>query len=613
MNSSNTSLRDIQDGRVYQKFLKQNEQAGKNVFSLIVSSDGAPMIKSRKYSVWPLICVLVELPPHERYKFKNVLLTGLWYGRQKPEVKIFLKPFVEEISTLSHDFEFYVNDVLMAGTCRIQSVVPDLPAKAMLFHITQFNGQFGCSTCHHPGIYDKELRSRIYEYKSEKISRRNAKESTYYANLAEQHGGPVMGFKGKNVFGKLVSIPDNLPIDWMHCVCEGVLKRQLFNRWFGNSFIGEDYSLIHFQDELDTLFTSTKIPHDFTRKPRSFSERKHWKASEFRLFVLFAGLPLLRYAVLSDAFDLEYFYHFALLVTSLRYLHAVPVIKSNVNKAQVLLDNFVRLLPILYSKKESTYNSHALLHLPQQVLDNGALSLTSAFVFESFIAHLKNLFNGTRGIAKQMVEKLGISQMYGQNMLQHCRDVPEVTNFAQKLLRETKSSGLKVEGGIIFHNPMKYCKLEKYEQILQMELNTEQSEYQISYRMTKDKITYHSIMYPRKGKSSSYIVEYCLSYENSEYGEVICYILHDNKAYALIQKYNKTGADVCQGLEVPQDAILQEIVGTNLIGMHFVEVDKTDQPILVNCTSIGKRCIYISNDIQDKGFVTSLDTPYEHD
>ena len=48
-------------------------------------------------------------------------------------------------------------------------------------------------------------------------------------------------------------IPENLPIDWMHCVCEGILKRQLFHRWFGEAFSGEDYSLSRFT-ELDDIF-----------------------------------------------------------------------------------------------------------------------------------------------------------------------------------------------------------------------------------------------------------------------------------------------------------------------------------------------------------------------
>ena len=157
----------------------------------------------------------------------------------------------------------------------------------------------------------------------------------------------------------LVDIPDNVPIDWMHCVCEGILKRQLFKRWFDPQYATDAYSLLEISHELGNMFFFIEEPHDLTRKPRSIAELKHWKASEFRLFALFAGLPCLRYAVLSDEFGVDHFYHFALLSTALRFLHSIPISKTCVEKAQVLLDNFVRLLPSLYGIEECTYNSHA--------------------------------------------------------------------------------------------------------------------------------------------------------------------------------------------------------------------------------------------------------------
>ena len=124
------------------------------------------------------------------------------------------------------------------------------------------------------------------------------------------------------------------------------------------------------------------------------------KHHQFRLFVLFTGLPCPRDAVLSNEFSVDHYYHFALLTTALCKLHSVPLSKVCVEKSQVLLDNFVRLLPNLYGQQECTFNSHSLVHFPSQVLDHGSLSFTSAFVFAAFIAHLKNLYSGTRGSSK---------------------------------------------------------------------------------------------------------------------------------------------------------------------------------------------------------------------
>ena len=162
-----------------------------------MSCDGAPLIKSKTFSIWPLMCFLVELPPQERYKFDNILLTGLWYGKSKPNVPVSPKHFVNELSDLANgtDFEDDTGQPI-ASVCRIQSIVPDLPAKALFLNIKQFNGQFVCSTCEHSGRYDRELKARVYEYTTVTLSLRTAEESRRFANIAERTGHTLFGIKG---------------------------------------------------------------------------------------------------------------------------------------------------------------------------------------------------------------------------------------------------------------------------------------------------------------------------------------------------------------------------------------------------------------------------------
>ena len=606
-------IRDIQDGCIYQNALQQPRVHGKRLFSVVVSCDGAPLIKSRKFSIWPLMSFLVELPPVERYKFENILLTGLWFGQLKPNIKLFLANFTNELSSLGKACEFEDgNGKLIPSICRIQSVVPDLPAKSLLFNIKQYNGKFGCSTCTHPGRYDNQVHARLYEYStSSNVATRTAHDTRSFAEIAESTGIPVFGIKGKNIFGRLVDIPDNLPIDWMHCVCEGIMKRQLFKRWLETCYSGKPYSLLGFASEIDEMYLSIKVPHDFTRKPRSIAEVKHWKASEFRLFVLFSGLACLREAAFFGEFHYDHLYHFGLLSSSLRYLHSVPVEKSNVEKAQIFLDNFVRLLPKLYDVAECTYNSHALIHFPSQVLDHGSLSFTSAFVFEGFIAHLKNLFTGTRGLPKQIVKKLGVTQTYKRHVLKKCENTENAAKFAKELLYGNPQTRC-MDGGILLHEPFHYKKLSKFQNTIDSAFHVEpNSQHLVSYRMTKHHVTFHSTMYPRKGNSCSYLVEFN-SNGSTAYGKVVCYVVHENVAYALIEEWKKTGRNVCQDLPFPQDPVLKGIVERNLIGEHYLEVKEDSEPLVVSCHEIVNRCLYVKTG-EARGFITALDTPYEHD
>ena len=53
---------------------------------------------------------------------------------------------------------------LVSSVCRIQSVVPHLPAKALLLNIKQHNhGKFGYSMCKHPGRYTVILTGKYVQ------------------------------------------------------------------------------------------------------------------------------------------------------------------------------------------------------------------------------------------------------------------------------------------------------------------------------------------------------------------------------------------------------------------------------------------------------------------
>lgn len=46
----------------------------------------------------------------------------------------------------------------------VMSVVADLPARAILLNISQFNGYFGCNFCLHQGISHRTGRGHVMVY-----------------------------------------------------------------------------------------------------------------------------------------------------------------------------------------------------------------------------------------------------------------------------------------------------------------------------------------------------------------------------------------------------------------------------------------------------------------
>jgi len=79
---------DIPNGRFYRTSVFESKC---NVITLTLHTDGAPLIRTTKQSIWPLFASIVEIPPPVREYQKNIILLGLWSSKSKPDVNIFLK------------------------------------------------------------------------------------------------------------------------------------------------------------------------------------------------------------------------------------------------------------------------------------------------------------------------------------------------------------------------------------------------------------------------------------------------------------------------------------------------------------------------------------------
>ena len=147
-----------------------------------------------------------------------------------------------------------------------------------------------------------------------------------------------------------------------------------------------------------------------------------------------------------------------------------------------------------------------------------------------------------------MVEKLGFSQTYKEYVKGDCKDNPAAARFAQRLLHESENVRI-IDGGMPLHEPVLYKKLDdQFYNVLHEKFGVgADAEHLVSYRLTKDHVTFHSTMYPRRGNSCSYLIE-CHSHGRVVFDKVVCYISYQNIAYALLLKYNIIGLNVCQGL-----------------------------------------------------------------
>jgi hypothetical protein len=120
------------------------------------------------------------------------------------------------------------------------------------------------------------------------------------------------------------------------------------------------------------------ISVEFNTKCRSLRDLKHWKATEFRIFVLYVGPVALSTSAI-----------FILCSNLARDLNWVLY-------AGELLSQFVAEISIHNYKEFYVFNVHSLLHLHLDVLNLGPLDMFSAFEFENSMQYLKKMLRTNR-------------------------------------------------------------------------------------------------------------------------------------------------------------------------------------------------------------------------
>lgn len=102
----------------------------------------------------------------------------------------------------------------------------DFVAKAPILDMHQFNGKYGCPSCLNPGVRTASqyyLPDNHYDLRSNESVIKDAKE-------AENKGKVINGIKGQSVLSGVVDLVQGIPLDYMHCVLEGVVKWLLERR-----------------------------------------------------------------------------------------------------------------------------------------------------------------------------------------------------------------------------------------------------------------------------------------------------------------------------------------------------------------------------------------------
>ena len=398
------AITDITDGLEY---LKLRQSGGflappSNNVTFTFFTDGIPLFKSSKVSLWPVYLVLNELPPNERYLKKNMILWGLWQGVSKPKMNTFFMKLVSDLTDLyTKGVELNIHD--NSVTCKAMLIVltMDLQARAYVLNMTQHNGEYGCIFCEHPGEMVKKGKGQVrcYPYKDVPSVKRTDESLRIAASQAAETQSKVKGMQGRSVFMCLsyLSLVSSIVIDYMHGTLLGVTKK-LLSLWFDTVNQDKHFYIGRKVKAIDLCIKSIKPPYLIHRLPRKIENTfNHWKASELRSWLLFYSLPCLK-GHLPENFLI----HYSCLVEAVFLLLGDCISEEQIKRAEQLIKVFVKHYETIYGKENMGLNVHNLIHMVDGVRNWGPLWAYSCFGFESFNGEILKTVHGTGNVCNQI-------------------------------------------------------------------------------------------------------------------------------------------------------------------------------------------------------------------
>lgn len=338
--------------------------------SLNFNIDGLPIHKSSLKNFWPILCNIHELP------HISPMAIGIFYGTSKPKnATEFLNPFIDELLPIL-ETGLMINGYQVA--VQVRCFVCDSPARSFIKGVMNFNGKHGCLKCTTKGKFCHTAGTVIFP-QIDAQPRTNEKFRNKEYPEHQKSDTPLLRLP-------IDMIEDIIVADALHLLELGVM-RKLLNGWRTGSMTKRaKWSTVE-KGEISNLLVRIRFPKEIHRRMRSLEHVSLWKGLEYRNFLNYVGLVLLK-----DYLPEKYYQHFLFLFCAVR-ICSVEMYKSFLPVARELFNDFVKDYKDFYGIEYITSNVHNLCHVVDEVERFGPLSTLSAYPFENYLHSLKKLLH----------------------------------------------------------------------------------------------------------------------------------------------------------------------------------------------------------------------------
>ncbi|CAH0558945.1 unnamed protein product [Brassicogethes aeneus] len=367
----------------------------KDKIELIVNIDGLPLNLSSTSSLWPILIRVDSLEKLKNY----VVMVGAFHGYAKPSSSNnYLKEFINECSELTTNGILIQNNNL---EFRVKMFVCDVPAKSFILNVKGHTSENGCTKCHEAS---KRVNYVMCYENIENLQLRT--DAEFRLNLDQNH------HVGSTLLMELpkFDLIKDIPLDYMHLVCLGVVKRLICNKTFGWVSGKRPFKLSATQiQQISQHITLIRqfIPVEFShRKCRGLDNCARFNAAEFRLLLLYTG-PV----VFKNFLKADFYYNFLCLHVAIRILCNVDLSNDPkfVEYARELIKSFVKNSGKIYGPDFVSFNVHGLLHLVNDVERFGTLDNFSAFPFENHMQSIKKMIRKSEKPLQQIINRVSES------------------------------------------------------------------------------------------------------------------------------------------------------------------------------------------------------------
>lgn len=361
-----------------------------------VCMDGVPLVKSSKLCMWPILGAVVDNVNAKPF------VIGCYVGYGSPKSSDdFLNDFALELSKLEQNgIKIESNSKVINFSMR--ALCCDAPARAFISNVRYHTSFHGCSKCNQVGY--RVNHTNVF---CSIVGDALRSDESFSSRRDLQHHNQNY-YNKQSVLEKVgVGMVSQIPIDPMHLIDLGVVKKcllLLLEDKFGRYFLSRE-DKVNFKNSYASYASYT--PSEFCRRPRTLEELPRFKATEFRLFILYLAPVVLKKYLTDDIYQ-----HFLLLHCAVRLLYNPNNLLDNLATARQLLIKFVSDFAIIYSEEKLSYNIHMLLHLVDCVEQFGCLDSFSNYKFENHMQILKKMIRKPSQVLQQLVNRIHESEAH---------------------------------------------------------------------------------------------------------------------------------------------------------------------------------------------------------